>query len=67
MANVVNYPAILDRQEFPFRDGSTLALVSDRPITVRDAVYMCEEVKLQLMEMLRNLPEEEAAATKGEG
>jgi len=55
---VVNHPAILDRQVFPFKDGSTLTITSDRYIAVRDAVYMCEEVKLQLMEMLRNLPEE---------
>ena len=56
MADIIDHPKILDRQEFPFKDGSTLAIISDRPITVRDAVYMCEEVKLQLMEMLRNLP-----------
>jgi len=58
MADVINHPMILDRQEFPFKDGSSLALISDRKITVRDAVYMCEEVKLQLMEMLRNMPED---------
>lgn len=58
MSKVVDHPAILDRQVFPFKDGSAVTITSDRPITVRDAVYMCEEVKLQLMEMLRNLPED---------
>lgn len=56
MAEIINHLLILDRQAFPFKDGSTLTITSDRPITVRDAVYMCEEVKLKLMEMLRNLP-----------
>ena len=55
MATVVDHPAILDRQVFPFKDGSAVTITSDRAITVRDAVYMCEEVKLQLMEMLRNM------------
>lgn len=59
MADIIQHPAILDRQEFPFRDGSVLCLVSDRPITVRDAVYMCEEVKVQLMQMLREMPNDE--------
>lgn len=57
--SVINHPTILDRQAFPFRDGAILTLTSDRPITVRDAVYMCEEVKLQLMQMLRDMPEED--------
>ena len=54
MAEVINHPLILDRQAFPFKDGSCLTLTSDQKLSVRDAVYMCEEVKLQLMEMLRN-------------
>lgn len=63
MAEIIDHPkqCYPCKEDFPFRDGSMLTIQGpDRaPVSVRDAVYMCEEVKLQLMEMLRNLPEDE--------
>lgn len=63
MTKIIDHPkqAYPCKQIFPFKDGSELIITGpDRsPVSVRDAVYMCEEVKFYLMGTLRNMSEEE--------
>jgi hypothetical protein len=63
MADIIEHPkqGYPCKEIFPFKDGSELTISGPNraPVSVRDAVYMCEEVKLQLMEMLRNFKDGE--------
>lgn len=62
MAEIIDHPkqCYPCKEIFPFKDGSELTITGPNrsPVSMRDAVYMCEEVKMQLMQMLREWKDE---------